>query len=152
MKTLQKHITEALINESDYINAGRTADKQFDTIKSYCSKKMYRKWKKSRTTSGDSADLYFIAKDLIDTIGYVGNDLDCIRLNVEKTNAKYYFRMTFMHEDWNKGDMKAWVYCDRSYPFDSAKDLPEFVDNIVAEVFKDIDTFKTYVDENGKTE
>lgn len=148
MKTLVQFINEA----SDYINAGRSADKQFDTIQNYCSKKMYRKWDKARTVSGDGADLYFIAKDLIDAIGYVGNDLDCIRLNVEKTAAKYYFRITLMHEDWRKGNMKAWVYCDKSHPIDVAKGLPEFVNDIVAPIFKDIDTFKSYIDENGKTE
>ena len=128
MKTLVQFINES----SDYINAGKNADKQFDTIQNYCSKKMYRKWMKARTVSGDGADLYFIAKDLIDVIGYL--------------------RITLMHEDWRKGNIKAWVYCDKSYPIDAAKGLPEFVNDIVAPIFKDIDTFKSYIDKNGKTE
>lgn len=149
MKSLTQFINEASI---EYINTGRSANKQFDTIKSYCSKKMYRKWKKARTTSGDGANLNFIAKDLIDTIGYVGNDLDCISLSVEKTNAKYYLRITIMHEDWRNGNIKEWIYCSKSYPLDSATGLPEFVNDIVAPIFKDIDAFKSFVDENGKKE
>ena len=34
----------------------------------------------------------------------------------------------------------------------SQEKLPEFLNDIVAPIFKDIDTFKSYIDENGKTE
>ena len=101
MKTLTQFINEA---KSAVINAGKDTKEQFKTIQSYCSKRMYRKWKKSRTITGEDVELYFDAKDLVETLGYAGDDLDCIYINIEKTNAHYNFQINLNQTSFANGD------------------------------------------------
>lgn len=144
-----KSLTD-FINEAKELNPGSTAESQLEFIQAHCQKKMYKAWEKGRTVSGTEAYLHVPAKELIDTIGYGGNDLDQISIYVEKGSLYYKFQTILGAEDMSK--YKSFVRCYEQYPDDSAKSIKDFIAEYVAEVFKDIDSLKAYVDQNGKTE
>ena len=144
-----KSLTD-FINEAKELNPGSTAESQLEFIQAHCQKKMYKAWEKDRTVSGTESYLSVPAKELIDTIGYGGNDLDQITIYVEKGSLYYKFQIVLGAEDLHK--YKSFIRCYKQHPEDAAKSIKDFIAEYVAEVFKDIDSLKAYVDQNGKTE